>query len=95
MSSSATEALAGKKKPAKKLKEIRTRKGKSGGFIHEHHFSGGEHEPEEHVSPDAQAMLQHMMANMGGGASAAPAPAADPDAGQAAPATAPAGPPGM
>lgn len=82
----ATRHLGGKSPKGKKeVKEIRTRKGASGGFIHSHHFADPSQEPEEHVSPDQASMLQHMAANMGGGDGSA-APPQDPNA-------APAGPP--
>jgi hypothetical protein len=48
-------------KPAKRIKEIRTRKAKSGGYIHEHHHTAPEAHPmEEHNSADQAAMLAHM-----------------------------------
>ena len=53
-------------KPKKEIKEIRTRKAKSGGYVHEHHHTHPEHHPaEEHVSPDQDAMVEHMMQHMG------------------------------
>jgi hypothetical protein len=55
-------------KSGKKLKEIRTRKGENGGYIHEHHHHAPHHMPEhmeEHVSPDQDAMASHMMEHMG------------------------------
>lgn len=76
----ATEKLGGKSKgPKKEVKEIRTRKGASGGYIHEHHHTSPEHHPmEEHTSANQDAMVQHMMQNMG-----SPNPGeADADAGQ-------------
>jgi hypothetical protein len=59
--------LGGKsEKPKKEIKEIRTRKGKSGGYIHEHHHTAPEHHPmEEHTSPDQDAMVSHLMEHMG------------------------------
>jgi hypothetical protein len=51
------------KKPAKRIKEIRTRKAKSGGYIHEHHHTSPEHPMEEHTSADDAGMLSHMEAN--------------------------------
>jgi hypothetical protein len=58
-------------KPAKHIKEIRTRKGKGGGFIHEHHHTHPDSHPmEEHTSASDKAMAQHMLQSMG---SAAPA----------------------
>lgn len=51
----------GMKKPKKVVKEIRTRKAKGGGWIHEHHHTEPAHHPmEEHVSADKDAMMQHM-----------------------------------
>lgn len=94
----ATKHLGGKspKKGGKEIREIRTRRGKSGGYIHEHHHMDPEANPmEEHTSPDQAAMLQHMMTNMpdqGGDPNAAAAPAA-PAAPAGPPAAAPAGPP--
>jgi hypothetical protein len=93
-----TTALSGKsaKKPKKVIKEIVTRKAKSGGYIHTHHHTAPEHHPsEDHVSPDQDAMVQHMIQSMGsGGGAPSPDPSAagaDPNAG-AAPAGPQAGP---
>lgn len=63
----AASELGGKsEKPKKELKEIRTRKGKSGGYIHEHHHTAPEHHPmEEHTSADQDGMMAHMMEHMG------------------------------
>lgn len=63
----ASHALGGKEeKPKKEIREIRTRKAKSGGYVHEHHHSHPEHHaPEEHVSADQDAMMQHMASAMG------------------------------
>lgn len=63
----ARSAMAGAdKEPEKEVHEIRTRKGKSGGYIHEHHHTHpSHHKPEEHVSANQDAMVQHMMQNMG------------------------------
>lgn len=56
----------GDSKPPKVLSEIRTRKGHSGGYIHEHHHKHPEHHPmEEHTSADQDAMVNHMMEHMG------------------------------
>lgn len=68
--SASSHSLGGKDKaekvPAKEVKEIRTRKGKTGGYIHEHHHTSPEHHPmEEHTSPNQDAMVAHMMQNMG------------------------------
>jgi hypothetical protein len=51
-------------KPKKRIKEIRTRKAKSGGYIHEHHHTRPDAHPmEEHTSPDQAGMLAHMTDN--------------------------------
>lgn len=66
--SSLSASLGGKKekKPKKEIKEIRTRKSKNGGYVHEHHHTAPEHHPmEEHTSADQDAMAEHMMQNMG------------------------------
>lgn len=56
----------GAKKPKKVLHEIRTRKAKSGGYIHEHHHTEPmHHKMEEHTTPDKDAMAAHMMEHMG------------------------------
>jgi hypothetical protein len=53
-------------KPKKEIHEIRTRKGKSGGYIHEHHHTHPSHHPmEEHTSANQDAMMSHMMDHMG------------------------------
>jgi hypothetical protein len=53
-------------KPAKEIKEIRTRKSKNGGYVHEHHHHSPEHHPmEEHTSSDQEGMVDHMMQHMG------------------------------
>lgn len=53
-------------KPKKEIEHIRTRKAKSGGYIHEHHHTHPEHyPPESHVSADQDAMVDHMMSHMG------------------------------
>ncbi len=64
---STAEALGGGQEKAKKeIKEIRTRKGHKSGYIHEHHHTAPEQHPmEEHVSPDQDAMVSHMMEHMG------------------------------
>jgi hypothetical protein len=88
----ATKHLGGRsnKSPKKEIKEIRTRRGASGGFIHEHHHTDPENNPmEEHTSPDQIGMLQHMLTNM------PDAGAAGPPAGGDAGAPAPAGPPAV
>jgi hypothetical protein len=87
---SVSHSLGGEHKKAKKeVHEIRTRKAKSGGFIHEHHHTHPEDHPmEEHTTPDQDAMAEHMLQNMG-----SPNPGeADADAGDSgAAAPAPAG----
>ncbi len=65
---SVADELGGKSepKPKKEIHEIRTRKGKSGGYIHEHHHTQPSHHPmEEHTSPNQDAMVSHMMDHMG------------------------------
>lgn len=92
-----SKSLGGKEKvPAKEVHEIRTRKGKSGGYIHEHHHTSPEHHPmEEHTSPNQDAMVAHMMQNMGspnpGEAEADAGQSGIPGAAGAPPAPAPAG----
>jgi hypothetical protein len=55
-----------KEKPKKEVKEVRVRKGKSGGHIMEHHHTRPEHHPvEEHVTSTNKDMMAHMMENMG------------------------------
>jgi hypothetical protein len=75
-------------KPKKEIHEIRTRKAKSGGYIHEHHHTHPEHHKmEEHASPDMKSVMSHMNANMGDGSSDAAvmgAPAGGPPAAPAA-----------
>ena len=64
----ASKGLGGKsssKAPKKEVKEIRTRKGASGGFIHEHHHANPEHSMEEHTTPNQDAMVAHMLQHMG------------------------------
>lgn len=71
----AKEALAGEhkeheSKPKKEIKEIRTRKVKKTGgghsFVHEHVHTEPEHYPnEEHVSPDQDSMVDHLMSHLG------------------------------
>lgn len=54
------------KKPKKELSHIVTRKGKSGGYIHEHHHTHpAEHPMEQHVSANQDAMVGHMIDHMG------------------------------
>lgn len=53
-------------KPKKEIKHIVTKKAKTGGYIHEHHHTHPEHHPmEEHVTPDQDSMMDHMMQHMG------------------------------
>lgn len=100
----ATEGLAGKSKtPKKAIAHIVSRKAKSGGVVHTHHFTHPEHHaPEDHISSNDAQMVQHMMQNMSTGNPGPQAPGNDGDADDApqgapaqAPAAAPAGPPGM
>lgn len=81
------DSVMGEKKPKKEIKEIRTRKAKSGGYIHEHHHTAPEHHPmEEHATQSQDGMVDHMMQHMGepnpgeeaaeGGAEAGPMPQA-------------------
>lgn len=87
--SAAGDAMGGHTKHPKKIKEIRTRKGANGGYIHEHHHTHPDQHPmEEHVSPDQDAMASHMMDHMGesnpGEAEADAGQSGTPDAGGAA-----------
>lgn len=63
------DALGGhdeKPKSPKEVREIRTRKSKSGGYIHEHHHTHPEEHPmEEHTSNDQDSMAEHMLTHMG------------------------------
>lgn len=53
-------------KPEKKIKHIATRKSANGGHIHEHHFTHSDAHPmEEHSTQGDDAMVDHMMQNMG------------------------------
>lgn len=63
----AAEALGGKSAaPKKEIEHIKTKKGKSGGYVHEHHHTHpAEHPMETHVSADQDAMMDHMMQHMG------------------------------
>lgn len=65
--------------------EIRIRKGKSGGHIVTHHFqpdeTGASPEPEEHVMPTQDALLDHIAQNTDNQAAPMPAQAANPAAG--------------
>ena len=66
---SATDSLAGHKEekpPKKEIKHIITSKAKSGGYIHKHvHTHPETHPDEDHVSPDQDAMAQHMLSSLG------------------------------
>jgi len=58
-------------KPKKVVHEIRTRKAKTGGFIHEHHHTHPEHHKmEEHASPNMKSAMTHLNDYMGDGSSA-------------------------
>jgi hypothetical protein len=94
--------LGGKKEatPKKEIDHIKTKKAKSGGYIHTHvHTHPETHPNEEHVSSNQDQMIQHMMQNMGtpnpgeaeadAGQSGVPGAAATPGASAGAP---PAGP---
>lgn len=83
----------GSSKSEKKVHKMEIRHGASGGYIVTHHqkpkaesMMSGAQEPQEHVIPDAEALQQHVAANMG---DSEPAPGASPDqaagAAQAAP----------
>jgi hypothetical protein len=53
-------------KHKKEIDHIKTRKAKSGGYIHEHHHTHPEDHPmEQHISADQDAMLSHMAEHMG------------------------------
>ena len=92
-SSRASHVMGGRskksgKKSSKKPHSIHVRRGKSGGFIAEHHFKNtdpGEMnpEPEEHVLPDISSLQDHMAQHMGDqpDQQAEPAPEPAPPAG--------------
>lgn len=93
-----TSGLGKGKKAKKELDHIVTKKAKTGGVVHTHHFTNPEHAPETHVTSNDAAMVQHMMQNMGSGDGSVPPPAS-PDGGasnaqEGAPAAAPTGAPG-
>lgn len=74
------------KGPKKEVTSIHTKKGASGGYIHTHHHANPDKHPsEDHVSPNQDAMVAHMMSNLG---SQNPGEA-DADAGQSGIPTAP------
>ena len=91
------------KKSGHKPHSIHVRRGKSGGYIAEHHYKSDSPdqmapEPEEHVLPDIQSLQDHMADHMGDqppqeAAPSAPAPAGPPAG--AAPSAPAAAPPGM
>lgn len=59
--SEAMEKIVGKKKPAKKIKEIHTRKSDDGKFVHTHlHHYPEHHADETHVSESLKAAQQHL-----------------------------------
>ena len=63
-----SDELAGTKeeKPKKEIHHIKTRKAKTGGYIHTHVHTRPEHHPdEEHVSATQDDMVHHMLQNMG------------------------------
>jgi hypothetical protein len=101
-SSRAKSVLGGKKesekkaskKSGKKPHKIHIRRGKSGGYIAEHHFQNSPdeemQEPEEHVVPDLDSLRAHIaehLGDQGPAETAPPEPAPSPDQ------TASAGPP--
>lgn len=89
----AAPKMGGKvKKPAKKISHVTVRKGASGGHIVTHHHTAPEHHPaEDHVTPNDQALMEHMQQTMGNTAApqGAPPDGADPNAGAAPPQGAP------
>ena len=76
-------------KSGKKPHSIHIRRGKSGGFISEHHHlpdeDGSMNPPEEHVHPDMASLMSSIQSNMGD-QGAAPAGSPSPDMSQGAPA---------
>lgn len=82
--SGAMDALGGKEKaPKKEIDHIVTRKAHSGGYVHEHHHKSPMHHPmETHVTPNQDAMAEHMMQSLGTPNPGEP----EADAGQGAPA---------
>ena len=101
MADRATSAMGGKKSKSKKSSKhphsIHVRRGKSGGFIAEHHFKSAPDEPvpepEEHVLPDISALQDHMAEHMGDQPEQEVTPAAEPS--PAGPAPVPAAPAGV
>ena len=60
--------LGGKKeeKPKKEIEHIKTKKAKSGGYVHTHVHTHPEHHPDEtHVSATQDDMANHMMQSLG------------------------------
>jgi hypothetical protein len=80
------------KKSGKKPHSMHIKRGKSGGFIVEHHHQADDGdmapEPEDHVVPDLASLHDHLDQNMG---DQEPAPAPSPDMSQTPPAGAGAG----
>lgn len=85
--SRAHSVLGGKSKSkGKHPHSIHVRRGKSGGYIAEHHFKAESPdqptpESEEHVLPDLDALQAHMADNMGDQPDQAPSPSPDAGAG--------------
>jgi hypothetical protein len=80
-----SKSLAGKSKaPSKQVREIRIRKGASGGHVIEHHHSKPDvHPMEEHTTANDAALLNHIQQTMGN-QDAQGAQPADPNAAAAA-----------
>lgn len=58
--------LGGHDVPKKEIKHIITSKAANGGFVHEHHHTHPEHhKAETHISPDMDALHDHMEEHMG------------------------------
>lgn len=76
---SAMQDITGKKaKPAKKIKEIRTKKTDDGKFVHTHlHHSPEHHADEVHVSNNLKEAQQHLADNEGNITPQAPPPDAE------------------
>lgn len=87
------------KKSGKKPHSIHVHRGKSGGFLAEHHFDNSGKGPDEppdlpetHVIPDQASLADHMASQMG---DQPPAPQAPPEQAQAGPQAGPAPQQGM
>lgn len=55
----------GEDKPKKEIKHVITRKAHGKGYIHTHVHTHPAHPDEEHISPDQDGMVEHMMEHMG------------------------------